>query len=368
MLKCFEVDNFRGFDAPTCIDFHAASYAFNPSVVAGEYVKNAIIYGCNGVGKSALGLALFDVVGHLTDNETIHKKYLSPYCNLNTGRKVATFRFVFDFGGDEVEYEYAKRSPDDLAWERLFVNGERLVDFDYAPNGRRFVDRNAVGSLNLDLQDNRLSVVKYIYRNLPTGAVPPVTRLVDFCNGMLWYRSLSDGNDYAGFQTGSGSIDEAIFKSGRVNEFSDFLCENGVVYRLSFEVRDGRHVLMVEFDSGEKVPFENVASTGTKALRLFFHWKVTAFPRLSFLFIDEFDAFLHFEAAASIVRALNSIPSCQTIVTSHNTYLMRNDLTRPDCCYIMSRNKVVPLCRATNRILREGHNISKMYVNGAFTA
>lgn len=366
MLKYFEVDNFRGFDEPVGMDFHAGSYAFNSDIVCGDYVKNAIIYGRNGIGKSALGIAMFDVVAHLTDYETIHGRYLRPYCNLNTGRDVASFKFVFDFEGDEVEYTYAKRGPDDLAWEKLYVSGRCLIKYDYAEGGVRYVDEKAVGQLQIDLPDNRLSVLKYIYRNLPTNTVPAVTRLVDFCKGMLWYRSLSDGNDYAGFQTGSGKLDETIFKSGRLMEFEAFLKENGVDYNLSFEEREGLHVLMVEFASGRKVPFDAVASTGTKALRLFFYWRVSAFDRVTFLFIDEFDAFLHFESAADVVRVLNAIPSCQTVVTSHNTYLMQNDLTRPDCCYVMTKNKVVPLCKATMRILREGHNLGKMYVNGAF--
>lgn len=367
MLKSFEVDNFRGFDAPVVFDMRANSYGFNPDVVVGDYVKNAIVYGRNGIGKSALGLAMFDIVSHLTDKETIGKKYLTPYCNQNTNRSVATFRFVFDFDGEEVEYEYGKQGPEDLAWEKLFLNGSPLVDYDYADGGSRFVDRNFIGQLNVDLPDNKLSVVKYIYRNLPTNTVPAITKLVEFCNGMLWYRSLSDGNDYAGFTTGTGKLDEAIYQSGQLEAFAAFLRENGLDYKMSVDEQDGAHVLMVEFASGQRAPFQTVASTGTKALRLFFYWKISAFEKMTFLFIDEFDAFLHFESSAAIVKMLNSIAQCQTVVTSHNTYLMRNDLTRPDCCYIMTKNKIVPLCKSTSRILREGHNLSKMYVNGAFT-
>ena len=104
MLKIFEVDNFRGFDAPVEMNFTAGSYAFNESVVKDGLVKNAIIYGKNGVGKSAFGIALFDVVAHLTDNERIYQKYISPYGNLTTGKDIVRFRYVFNFDGDEVEY------------------------------------------------------------------------------------------------------------------------------------------------------------------------------------------------------------------------------------------------------------------------
>ena len=367
MLKSVRIDNFRGFDAPVEFNFTASSYGFNEAVVCGGLVKNAIVYGRNGVGKSALGIGIFDIVSHLTDKERISEKYIVPYCNMNTGRKIAEFRFVFDFDGEEVAYEYEKSAAVSLVRERLFSRGELLIDYEYGADGKSYVKPGLVGGLNLALPDNRLSIIKYIYRNTPTNTVPQITRLMDFVERMLWYRSLSDGNDYAGFMNGTGEIDESIYRSGRLPEFIDFLSKNGVDYDLSFVEREGRHYLVVRFANGEQVSFDKVASTGTKALRLFFHWSATAFAKASFVFIDEFDAFLHYESAANIVQVLNSLKGVQSVLTSHNTYLMRNDLTRPDCCFIMTKNKVTPLSKATDKVLREGHNLEKMYVNGAFT-
>lgn len=367
MLKLFEVDNFRGFDSPVVLDLRAGAYGFNEGIVKNGLVKNAIVYGQNGIGKSALGLALFDVLSHLTDRQTVSESYLRPYCNQNTGRKSVRFRFVFDFNGNELEYEYEKGDVADLKREQLFYRGEKLIDYDYSEGGVRFFAPGLVGQLNIDLSDNKLSVIKYIYRNTPTNAVPPVTELVDFCERMLWYRCLSKGNDFAGYMSGSEMLDEGIYQSGRLSEFEGFLRSNGIDYRLDFVEREGRHVMVVVFANGERISFEAVASTGTKTLRLFFYWKVRAFQDISFLFVDEFDAFLHFAASAQIVRALNEAQGFQAVLTSHNTYLMRNDLTRPDCCFIMTRNRVAPLCRATDRVLREGHNLEKMYVNDGFT-
>lgn len=369
MLKFFEVDNFRGFDTPVSLDFKCGSYAFNEGIVSHGLVKNAIIYGKNGIGKSALGIAIFDIVSHLTDKNRIKDTYLKPYCNCNTKRDEATFKYVFDFDGTEVVYSYAKDNARDLRWERVSVGGKTIVDYNYSAGGTKFVKAEVVGSLNIDLPDNKLSIVKYIVRNTPTGTVPYLSRMTDFCDGMLWYRSLSDGNDYAGFLTGSETLDEGIFShsQGDLAEFEQLLRENGVEYSLSFAESSGQHRIMVSFANGTTVPFDAVASTGTQTLRLFYYWKSVAFTRTTLLFIDEFDAFLHFEAAASLTRTLNAMPRTQVVLTSHNTYLMRNDLTRPDCCYIMTKNRVSSLANATDRVLREGHNLGKLYVNGAFT-
>ena len=102
------------------------------------------------------------------------------------------------------------------------------------------------------------------------------------------------------------------------------------------------------------------------ALAQYFAWETIAFDKISFLFIDEFDAFLHFESAKLIVEELNKRKGFQSIVTTHNTYLMQNKLTRPDCCYLMTQNKIASLFNSTDKEIREAHNLEKMYVNGAF--
>ena len=370
MLKRFEVNNFKGFKDTLVFDLSARDYAFNPGIVKSGFVNKAIIYGKNGVGKSSLGIALFDIVAHLTDKERMNKKYVQNYRSMDSGRVAVVFKYYFQFDDDEVVYEYVKFNQDTLVYETLTINGEVAVDywFDAEKEDEQYVNRKIIGDLNIDLPDNKLSIVKYIYRNTPTNKVPAITKLVKFCENMLWYRSLSDGNTYSGFTNGGSRLSEMLYESGRIEEFTEFLKENGLEYKLSFEERDGEHLLLALFNGGKtKVPFASVASTGTAALFLFFTWSVTAFEQISLLFIDEFDAFFHYESAESIVKRLNTAQNFQTILTTHNTYLMQNSLTRPDCCYIMTKNKVTNLCDATEKEIRAAHNLEKMYINGVFT-
>ena len=373
MLCKFEVENFRGFEKRLVWDLGAGRYDFNPQVEAEGLVKNAIVYGPNGSGKSSLGVAIFDIILHLTDKDPMPAKTMLPYRNLNRLDANATFRYEFQFGNDRVVYEYAKRNPTELVWERLSRNGKRLIEYHYFDPSRQSVPKSLVGDLTIDLVDNKLSVIKYIYRNTPTNKVPVISQLVQFCERMLWYRSLSDGNMFAGFQNGAAQLDEILYSSGKCGEFRAFLEENDIHYDLHFKSVEGQHVLFAKFRDQE-APFNLIASTGTQALYLFFTWSISAFPKISLLFIDEFDAFLHYESSSAIVKRLNAAKTFQTFLTTHNTSLMNNELTRPDCCFLMSDApegrgfQIKSLANSTDREIRRVHNLEKMYRNGVFHA
>lgn len=366
MLKRFEVENYRGFSERLIFDLSAKEYEFNRNLICNGIVNKAMLYGKNGIGKSSVGLALFDIISHLTDKTRLYKQH---YQNLNYLEKPVEFKYVFKFGNDEIVYSYYKMEQDYLLKEELAVNNKMLICYDYFSHSikDKFVSSEIRGSLNIELLDNKLSVLKYIYRNTPTNEESPVTKLIKFCENMLWFRSLSEGASYMGYTIGGANLTDIIYESGKLYEFQSFLTKHDLDYALKFESENGKHILYAYYDNEKtKAPFVEVASTGTMALTLFFAWDILAFKNISFLFIDEFDAFIHYESAEMLVELLNHHNTFQSLITTHNTYLMQNKLTRPDCCFLMTKNKITNLYNATDREIREAHNLEKMYINGAF--
>ena len=365
MLKLFECENFKGFKDKISFNLQCGNYDFNKKLTKNGVVNKAIIFGINGSGKSNLGIAIFDIVSHLTDKQRMPSNYLFSYLNLDSDKEFATFKYVFNFDGDEIVYEYGKQNPTYLIYEKLTLNGKEILNYNYFIKDNNFISENLKKDLNIDLIDNKISIIKYIYKNTLTDNDSPITKLVQFVEGMLWYRCLSDGNNYAGFENGASSLDEALYQSGKLKDFEEFLKLNKLDYKLKFVSTITGHQLNIVFKKNKLAPFTSIASTGTNALYLFFY-RMQSFDKVTFLFIDEFDAFLHYEASERIVKFLNEKRECQSIVTTHNTYLMNNDFSRPDCIYLITNNGIKSLNKRTKKELREAHNLEKIYINGGF--
>ena len=125
--------------------------------------------------------------------------------------------------------------------------------------------------------------------------------------------------------------------------------------------------LLVEKHKNKPLVFDQTKSSGTTALELLFYWS-RRFNEVSFLFIDEFDAYYHFDLAKNILNYVKSYDSIQAIFTTHNSYLASNDILRPDCYFVLSSGKLKSFADSTYRELREGHNLEKMLRNGEFNA
>lgn len=363
MLKLFEVTGFKNFKTCTAINFSdVRDYKFNTECIKDHIISKMIVYGKNSIGKSNLGLALFDIVSHLSAKNVTPNLY-DYYLNVESPDDYALFHYVFSFGQDEINYTYRKDEKQTLIYEKLYLNQKLMFEYDYRKNkGNTNGIHELAPTLNLSMQDVD-SVLKYVISNTLLDDKHPLRQMMTYINNMLWFRSL-DENRYIGYKTKSSDYFDFIFDEEVLSEFEEFLHRYGVEENLVVKT-DHDGIKRLYFDTDTPLPFFKVASSGTKALYTFFYWYKTA-KNVSLMFIDEFDAFYHYELAESIVSMLEKMENTQVILTSHNTNLLTNRIMRPDCYFILTKDRLTSLANATDRELREGHNLEKLYMSGEF--
>ena len=161
---------------------------------------------------------------------------------------------------------------------------------------------------------------------------------------------------------------ELLENENEIKRFEKFLNIMGVECNIQLERLPNNEKELYFKYNNRLLPFFTNASSGTLSLTyIYFHLALYDLNK-TFIFLDEFDAFFHYEMAEKLVKFLQlEYKNTQIIFTSHNTNLLTNKLLRPDCLFILSRSgQLTALCDATQRELREGHNLEKMYISGEF--
>lgn len=369
MLKKFKVSNFKSFEK--LFEFNlddVNGYEFNKNSIKNNVVNSAIIYGANGVGKSNLAFAIFDIIEHITDKERNDELYRN-YLNANSKSKDAYFYYEFLINSQVVIFEYKKSDFKTITFERFLIDDKELIYFDRKVDNNAKIKLEGAETLRTQLDNTELSIVKYIKSNTSLVKNKDNQTFLDFfafVDKMLYFRSLQQ-NLYQGLNIGREDVLESIIKNNNINDFENFLNLAGIECKLKITKFIDRPTIAFEFKNGRILPFHEVASTGTNALTLFYYWFqiIKETSKVSFVFIDEFDAFYHHALSALIVERLKET-GVQFILTTHNTSIMTNDLLRPDCYFEMTKNKIKSFAKSTTKELREAHNLEKMYKAGTF--
>lgn len=368
MLKKFTVSNYRRFQHALEVDFsRVRDYKYNENCIVDNIISKSIVYGKNAVGKSNLGYALMDIRSTLiVDSPRFGDQ--AGFINAFSESDEATFSYSFKFNQDEVTYSYSKKSSTELTHETLILNGVTLFDCDYKKNLlniEKLVEYDGLDSLKFSSRQAGTPLLRFIlfYGNLIE--LSALQSLYDFVNGMAMLRTVDKNYAFSGPLTLNTGIIKTILENDLVSELEKFLNSVGVQVKLKSDLMpDGEANLY--FDYPKPLEFVKNASSGTRALTAIF----TVFHQLdkiSFLFIDEVDANLHFSLADQIINQFKQRRETQIMLTTHNTDLMSNKIMRPDCYFILtSASKCVTLADATKRELREGHNLEKLYQAGEF--
>lgn len=369
MLEKFSVKNYKNFKNKISIDFtEKHDYKFNENCIKDGVINKAIIFGDNGVGKSNFGYALFDVVGTLTDKNTMPFQ-ATDFLNADSDSKVAEFSYEFKFEKDLVQYNYKKSEFKKLVFEELYVNNEIIYSYDFLEKKFETLNVEPINAetLNFEYFESNIAILRYIANNTSQNENSIVKKLMQFVTKMLWFRSLKD-NSFIGLETEGVNIADWIVANNLIGEFNKFLRDSAnlnlnVATAKVLEAKNAN--ILIENHKNRPLLFDSVASSGTNSLLLYFYW-YKHFKDIKLLFIDEFDAFYHFKLSKNIIKNLIEHDNMQTILTSHNTYIANNDLLRPDCYFNLKDGVLKSFADSTERELREGHNLEKMLRQGEF--
>ena len=122
---------------------------------------------------------------------------------------------------------------------------------------------------------------------------------------MLWFRAL-DENRFIGYKEKSSDYLTFMFKKQEyMTEFNALHKQSGIDESVVAK-KDTDGETRLYFDTEPPLPFQKVASNGTKALYAFFYWYKTT-PDVSFMYLDEFDAYYHYELSETIVTMLEKM-------------------------------------------------------------
>lgn len=367
MLTKFSVTNFKGFNNEFVFDLKDNNgYTFNDECIKNGVVNNALIYGHNGVGKSNLAFAIFDIIGHLTDKKTNVFDYTN-YLNAENNNSTAKFRYEFLINSNSIVYEYQKSDYRTILSERFSINDVQLASINREVSDIAIINFKGAETLIPEIKNRDLSLLKYIKNNSVLDDGYERVMFFDFfqsIDSMLFFRSL-DRNMFLGLESEGSQLTQYIIENKKVKDFEKFLIKAGINCKLDVIKKFDKEEMVFDFKR-KKILFIENASQGTKTLTLFYFWlQRLKENKVSFLFIDEFDAFYHHDLSALLVEELKNT-GVQFVLTTHNTSIITNDLLRPDCYFLMKKDSIKSLAKSTSKELREAHNIEKMYKSGIF--
>ena len=374
MLKKFKVKNYKNFKDEIVIDFeNHGEYQFNKDCISNDLISKMLIYGRNATGKTNLGKALLDI--NYTMFGDIRYSENEILLNADSKEDAVAFSYTFKFDEKEVTYQYSKLSNRELSSEELYVNGVTIFKCDFVKNEHKFSNLDYVSAETAIIErylqslvymdkdeifELKLSFLRWLINNVALKNDSILLKLSSYIKRMMLLTIRNNFLMSVGFY-------ELMKNDDDIKEFEEFLNFMGIKFKLVMKkLPDGQKKLYIAYK--RLIPFFGNLSSGTLTLVDLYIRLVKALEAASLIYLDEFDAFYHYEIAEKVILFFKEkYPNCQVIITSHNTNLMTNRIMRPDCLFILSgEGKLTALCNATERELREGHNLEKMYISGEF--
>lgn len=338
MLKAFSVRNYRDRQ-DLFIDLSVSrDYAFSTECISrhGGIVKTGLVFGANGSGKSSLFTAIHDLA-----------ILLAPAKDKSIdGAKPATGRFahVLAFEADEVAFVYERRNGR-LIHEELTLNGRLMYRI---AEGRAELDglRAFHPSVKLpDVPSDDRPFLLTLSESSDWARRTHAGKVVRFAEGMtLWTASDRTCGPVDLSPAGAARF---VREQNLEEKFFAFLTSLGV-----------------EFECDGMESFIETASSGMKRMLSCFVL-TNNLSRTTLILADDFDVNLASGVPEAIFQRLRR-NGVQCLMSSHRTSLLTHFLVRPDVCFKVRKGRATCFSDLTDREIRYGNNLEKLYLSGEF--
>ena len=386
MLKKFTLKNYKNFKNELVLDLDkVAGYKFNTDCIKSDTISKSIIYGRNATGKTNLGRAIGDIVDTVMGGIRLYNFSKEKIANADSDDKVVSFKYEFQFDDKNIIYSYKRNQFDNLEYESLYINQEQIYEISFEQEMFSVVALDKIEAQTIqidkylgliksknekmDIDEEEREQVPFLRYLLTNGALVPdsvLYKMEEYVKKMRFY-SVTQQVNFMRRSKMVVSFTDYLGEEENLKHFENFLNMMGVECKLiTYKSVDGHFELF--FNHKTPIHFYENASSGTLALANFYMRYVAVNRVPSFIYMDEFDAFYHYEMSERLVKYFKvKYPETQVVMTTHNTNLMSNHLMRPDCVFVLSRDgRLTALSDATERELREGHNLEKLYIGGEF--
>lgn len=339
--------NYKNFKDTLSLDFtDVRDYKFNENCVKNGIINKMIVYGRNAEGKSNLGTALYDIyynaIGSYMTSYFRNERIM--YKNADAGSDdLIEFYYSFILNSQIVDYHYSKSDSVRVVSEKFELDNKIIYEYDILKGFSNFENVELIGASDLNWdkfinvsQDTLSSewisgdeddigfttALRYIIFNTIQQENSIINLLQQFIKGFK-------------FSTATPRMVRPIrsFDKEAISNFEKFLNNYGIKCELVVKKKpDGEFGLY--FKHKKPLDFLSNISSGMEALTRFY-WNYMYKFKPTLIYMDEFDAFYHYELSENIVKMLEDEFDCQVILTTHNTSLLSNTIMRPDCFFIL---------------------------------
>ena len=374
MLRLFSVKNYKNFKDEITLDFtNVANYDFGYDCINNYTIAKMLVFGRNATGKTNLGRAIVNFAT-MTFGDINHMK--EDIVNANSKENRIDFHYVFQIEGKELAYNYSIMNDRRLLAEKLTFENDTVFSFGYDEREYQYEKLEIIGAEPVNVERYLhitkkslldMSFIRWLNANTIIDEDSIFSKMISFAKGMVFrVASPSNMNQYLLYEQ-PHFYKELYEKENGCEHLEQFLNYMGVECMLKL-VKHSEDYYQLYFDFDTSIPFQFNSSSGTKSLLLLYRMLFIDDIKPTFIYLDEFDAYYHYELAQQVVGFFKKeLPDCQVVFSTHNTNLMTTSLVRPDCVFILSeRGTLTSLTNATTSELKEGHNLEKMYISGEF--